>query len=160
MHPLEAETLVREFYARWSAADVTGAVELLDEDVAVRPVLGFLVSRSEYRGRAGFAQWDREIRAPYDVMEARVEAALPLAGEDRLLAILQVLARRDERTLDARIGVECHLRDGRITALLGRAAEDVDAYMQQRSREDAAARAADAPDAHRFGPMRHASALS
>ena len=114
---------VRRFYRAWSEGDVPGMLAVVDPDVDALPVLGVLYHRQRYRGHAGIAEWYAEVTELWkDGFEAEVEDAW-IHG-DEVIAFVRLVGHRDGRTLDARIGVECAFREGRISSFVGHDAEE------------------------------------
>jgi ketosteroid isomerase-like protein len=113
-------TIVRRFFAAWTAGDLETMLSLVDADVVARPALGPLFERREYHGRDGIAASFHEVTTRWDRFEPRVEDARE-AGEQVIAFLHVVLEGRGVET-DARIAVVCTLRDGLITSMAGHVA--------------------------------------
>jgi len=111
--------LVRRFYAAWSERDLDGMLEVVDPDVEVEPILGVLYSRESYRGHEDLAGWFREVSARWERFEAHVEKTRR-RRDGVTLAFVRLIGHRGEETFEARIAVECCVRDGRIASFRGR----------------------------------------
>ena len=115
--------VVRRFYRAWTDRDLPGMLAVVDPDVDADPVLGVLYDRQRYRGHAGIAEWFAEVGDLWeDGFEAHVEDAWTRG--DEVIAFVRLGGHRAGRSLDARIGVECGFRDGRISSFVGHDAEE------------------------------------
>jgi ketosteroid isomerase-like protein len=110
--------VVRAFYDAWSVGDVPAMLALVDPEVEVEPILGVLYDRERYQGQDDLAAWFGEVAGRWDSFEARVERAR--MREDAVIAFVRLAGHRNEETFEARIGVECRFRDGRIASFRGR----------------------------------------
>ena len=120
--------VVRRFYRAWTEGDLPGMLAVVDPEVDADPVLGVLYDRQRYRGHAGIAEWYAEVAELWrDGFEAHVEDAW-IRG-DEVIAFVRLVGHRAGRSLDARIGVECGFRDGRISSFVGHDAEEAAAAL-------------------------------
>jgi ketosteroid isomerase-like protein len=115
---MQGAEVVRAFYDAWSAGDVPAMLALVDPDVEVQPILGVLYARESYHGRDDLTAWFAEVAARWDDFEARVERAR--TRDEAVVAFVRLAGHRGEETFEARIGVECRFRDGRIASFRGR----------------------------------------
>lgn len=115
--------VVRRFYRAWTDGDLPGMLAVIDPEVDADPVLGVLYHRQRYRGHAGIAEWFAEVSELWkDGFEAQVEDAWTRG--DEVIAFVRLVGHRAGRSLDARIGVECRFRHGRISSFVGHDAEE------------------------------------
>jgi ketosteroid isomerase-like protein len=114
---------VRRFYAAWTAGDLPAMLDEVAPDVVAQPVLGLLYERPAYRGHGGISRWFEEIQDLWDGFEAHVEDAREADGA--VIAFLRLVAHQGSRTSDARIGVVCRLRAGKIVSFVGRDSEEL-----------------------------------
>jgi ketosteroid isomerase-like protein len=128
---MESAALIvfRRFHQAWSNGHLDVALELLDPEVVARPLHGAMYTRAEYRGREGIATWYREMTGPWDRFEALVEEART-TPDGGVQAILRLVGYRGVQALDARVGVDCQLRAGRIVSLVGRNAGDLEKELR------------------------------
>ena len=119
----------RRFHQAWSSGHLRVALELLHPEVVARPLHGAMYTRPEYVGREGVAAWYREMTGPWDRFEAIVEEART-TPEGNVQAILRLVGYRGDEALDARVGVDCRLRAGRIVSLVGRNVGDVEKELR------------------------------
>lgn len=122
--------VLRRFHEAWTRGDLGEALALLDDDVVARPLHGALFSRMEFRGRAGIAEWQREMTEPWDRLEAIVEEAHDTP--DGAIGLLRLVGYRGDEGFRARVGVVCAMRDSRIASLTAHNAGEV----ERRLRED------------------------
>jgi ketosteroid isomerase-like protein len=109
---------VQRFYAAFTAQDLDGLLETVDPGVVFVPVLGPLYTEHVYCGHQGITEWYGELAAGWDAFEAHVDELHELGGT--VIAFVTLVAHRGDRTLDAKIAVECRFRNGRIHRLRGR----------------------------------------
>jgi ketosteroid isomerase-like protein len=114
---------VRRFYAAWTHGDLDSMLEEVAPDVEAEPVLGLLYERPNYSGHGGIARWFEEVADLWDGFEAHVEAVHEV--DDAVIAFVRLVAHQGGRSSDARIGVICHLRDGKIVSFIGRDREEL-----------------------------------
>jgi ketosteroid isomerase-like protein len=114
---------VRRFFAAWTDGDLTGMLAEVAPDVEVQPVLGVLYEHPEYRGHAGISCWFDEVGDLWDDFETHVEAAHDVG--DAVVVFVRLVAHRGGQASDARIGVICRLRNGKITSIVGRDREEL-----------------------------------
>jgi ketosteroid isomerase-like protein len=114
---------VRRFYAAWTHGDLAAMLEEVAPDVEAQPVLGLLYERPNYRGHGGIARWFEEVDDLWDDFEAQVEDTQEV--DDAVIAFVRLVAHQGARSSDARIGVVCRLRDGKIVSFIGRDREEL-----------------------------------
>jgi ketosteroid isomerase-like protein len=124
---LEGVTIVRRFFAAWSAGDLDAMLDLVDADVVATPALVPLFERREYRGREGIAAAVGEIAARWERFDPRVEDARQAA--DQVIAFVRLVLEARGAASEARLAVVCTVRDGRITSLAGHVAGDTQAHL-------------------------------
>lgn len=137
--PGDDTEMLRGFWSCVGARDVRGARDLTTPDVTIRPVFGFLFSQAGFYGHDGVAQWIAELTAPWEQFEVTLDDLFVLPPERRLidgdagrplkdhgvLAVVRFVAWRGGEPLDARVAMECVIRDGRIAAVIGHDIDDV-----------------------------------
>jgi ketosteroid isomerase-like protein len=116
----DSVTIVRRFFAAWTAGDLETMLDLVDADVVAKPALGPLFEQREYRGRDGIAAAVGEVAGRWERFEPRVEDARQAA--DQVVAFLHLVVEAGGAASDARLAVVCTLRDGLITSLAGHVA--------------------------------------
>src|SRR6201989_1189532 len=109
--------------AAWTDGDLHGMLAEVDADVEAQPVLGLLYERPSYRGHSGISRWFEEVEDLWDDFEIQVEGAYQVDGA--VVALLRLVAHTRGRASDARIGVICHFRDGKITSFRGRDRDEI-----------------------------------
>ena len=114
---------LERFYAAWTDGDLAGMLAEVDADVEAQPVLGLLYERPSYRGHSGISRWFDEVVDLWDDFEIHVEGAYEVDGA--VVALLHLVAHTGERSSDARIGVICHFRDGKIVRFRGRDRDEI-----------------------------------
>jgi ketosteroid isomerase-like protein len=115
--------VVRRYHTAMTERDLPGALDTLEPDIDLEPLLGVLYAEHVYHGHEGITRWHEEILASWDFFGMTVRDTVEL--EDRVVAFLHLAAHRGEETLDALIAVECRFRGERIRSFVGRDAWDV-----------------------------------
>ena len=116
--------VVRRFYAAFTERDVPGLLATLDPDIDFEPVLGVLYAQHRYHGHHEMRRWCEELAAEWESFETTVESAVE-RGDGSVVAFLRLVARREERSLEADIAVECDFAGDRISSITGRDAWEV-----------------------------------
>jgi ketosteroid isomerase-like protein len=114
---------VRRFYSAWTDGNLPAMLDEVSADVEAQPVLGLLYERPAYRGHGGISRWFDEIKDLWEGFEAHVEEAREV--DDAVIAFVRLVAHQGGRSSDARIGVVCHLRRGKIVSFVGRDADEL-----------------------------------
>ena len=114
---------VRRFYAAWTDGDLPAMLDEVSSDIVAEPVLGLLYERPAYRGHSGITRWFEEVRDLWDGFEAHVEQTREVDGA--VIAFVRLVAHQGGRSSDARIGVVCRLRRGKIVSFVGRDSEEL-----------------------------------
>lgn len=105
--------VVRTFTKRLGAGDISGCLELLDDDIlfSEAPSLPF---GGDYRGKSGFVQLLKDVSRDF-----RVELGEPEIGDAGTFVAVRVRGRVSSRAtrrgMDMRVVDLYELRDGRIT---------------------------------------------
>jgi ketosteroid isomerase-like protein len=115
--------VVRRYHTAMTERDLPGALDTLEPDIDLEPLLGVLYAEHVYHGHEGITRWHEETLASWDSFRMTVRDTVEL--EDRVVAFLHLAAHRGEETLDALIAVECRFRGERIRSFVGRDAWDV-----------------------------------
>jgi ketosteroid isomerase-like protein len=110
--------LVRRYHSAMTERDLPAALDTVEPDVDLEPLLGVLYAEHVYHGHAGITRWYEEIVAGWDSFAMTVRDTVEL--EDRVVAFLHLAAHRGDETLDAQIAVDCRFRGGRISSFVGR----------------------------------------
>jgi ketosteroid isomerase-like protein len=121
------DEIVRRFYAAFTDRDLPALLDTVHPDIEFLPMLGVLYREHEYHGHAGIERWFGELHEQWERFEAHV-AGTAESG-DALIAFIHLVAHQGDQHLDAHIGAECHVRDGRIVRFVGRDAWDVAAEL-------------------------------
>jgi ketosteroid isomerase-like protein len=112
--------LIRRSYAAWNRGDIEAIVEIVTDDVEIRPVLGDQVAANEFRGPDGMRRWSETINSAMDDFHVDVEEVIDVGG-DRYLALLHFSGRG--KASGAPVALDAsHLhtvRNGRLVQLLG-----------------------------------------
>jgi ketosteroid isomerase-like protein len=114
---------VRRFYAAWTDGDLPAMLDEVAPDVQAQPVLGLLYERPAYRGHGGISRWFEETEELWEGFEAHVEETRE--ADDVVIAFIRLVAHQGGRSSDARIGVVCRFRGGKIVSFVGRDSEEL-----------------------------------
>jgi ketosteroid isomerase-like protein len=114
---------VRRFYAAWTEGNLPAMLDEVAPDVEAQPVLGLLYERPAYRGRSGISRWFDEVKDLWERFEVHVEETRET--DDAVIAFIRLVAHQGERSSDARVGVVCRLRRGKIVSFVGRDPEEL-----------------------------------
>ncbi|HVW43611.1 MAG TPA: nuclear transport factor 2 family protein [Amycolatopsis sp.] len=105
--------VVRKFTAGLRAGDVSGCLDLLDEDIVFAEAKS-LPFGGDYRGKSGFVQLLRNVSRDY-----LIELGEPEIGDGGAFVAVRVhgraMSRATGRGLDMRVVDLYELRDGKIT---------------------------------------------
>ena len=126
--PAPSTAVFRRFHEAWTSGDIPSVLSLADPEIVARPLHGLLFTRPEFRGHDGIVDWYHQMTDPWDRFEALVEDVEETATGAR--GLLHVVGYRDDEPFDARVGVVCEIRDGRIATLTARNVGDVEKEMR------------------------------
>jgi ketosteroid isomerase-like protein len=121
----------RRFHEAWTAGDLETVLSTVQPDVVARPLHGLMFTRMEFHGYEGIRDWYREMTAPYDRFETRVEEVHEHPAG--VAGLLTLIGYHGDEGLHARVGVVCEMRDGRIATLTARNVGDVEREIRGES---------------------------
>ena len=84
--------LVRKAYEAWNRGDLQWQLDHMTPDHEVRTAQVFPDTDAVYRGRAGFSQFWKTFREPWESLAVEIER-IEAIGEDRVLALYRLLGR-------------------------------------------------------------------
>jgi anti-sigma regulatory factor (Ser/Thr protein kinase)/ketosteroid isomerase-like protein len=104
--------VVRELFDAFAKRDVARTVELVDRGVMMEPLSTPVERRSPYLGVDGLRRYLADLDATWDEFEVTIEDLS--AGEDYVVAIGRIYARRENLVADDPAGFAFRLRDGKV----------------------------------------------
>jgi ketosteroid isomerase-like protein len=109
--------LARRAYRAFAAQDVEQLTALSDPDVELHTVTGAVTGRAEpYRGRAGLADYLRDVSAVWDEIELYPHEFLELE-DGRVMVLGRVRARREGSTIDTPNAWLWEFREGLVSCV-------------------------------------------